>query len=140
MEENTNQTPQGFDPSSVSKNSWIVAAIAAVGAIGVFLPWIKVTFWGISVSAAGTKDTWGIIALVAFIIVIVFTLFGNAFKMDPKQKETILKSATTLPAIACIIFLIANNEGISYFSFGYYLSLAAGVISALIGYKVIKLG
>ena len=59
--------------------------------------------------------------------------------MDPKQKENILKSATTLPAVACIIFLIANNEGISYFSFGYYLSLVAGVISALIGYKVIKL-
>ena len=79
MEENTNQN-QGFDVNQVSKNSWIIAAIAAVGAIGVFLPWIKVTFWGISVSAAGTKDTWGIIALVAFILIIAFTLFGNAMK------------------------------------------------------------
>ncbi|MFH0893628.1 MAG: hypothetical protein V2A54_04240 [Bacteroidota bacterium] len=48
MEENTNPTQpestQGFDVNNVSKNSWIVAAIAAVGAIGTFLPWVKVTF------------------------------------------------------------------------------------------------
>ncbi|MFH0893629.1 MAG: hypothetical protein V2A54_04245 [Bacteroidota bacterium] len=59
--------------------------------------------------------------------------------MDPKQKENILKSGTTLPAIACIIFLIINIKGISYFSFGYYISLLAAIASALIGYKIIKL-
>lgn len=146
MEQNTNPTPQqpqgndGFDMNKVSKNTWIHAGIAAVGAIGVFLPWAKVSFMGFSASANGLDAWQGIFSLITLIAIAVFVVAGNSIKMPEANKQQILTYGAYAPA-ALSLYAMIDVLGASMVTIGIGLiiTLAASVALILIGHKVIKL-
>lgn len=145
MEQNTTPTPQpqnneGFDMNKVSKNSWIHAAIAAVGAIGVFLPWVKVSFWGISSSAAGINAWQGIFSLIVLLLVAVLVVAGPAIKMPEANRKQIMTFGAYVPA-AFSVWVMLDIMGTPMVSpaIGLFITLASSVALILIGHNVIKL-
>ena len=143
---NTNQ-PQGsnnagFDIKSLPKSSIVIAIISAIGAIGVFLPWVSVSmgFFG-SITVSGISTTWGWLTFLAFAGAIATSLFSKQMKLN----EAISKNlplytgggALLFSAISFIRILTSGYAGAA--GFGLYISLLAGIALVLIGFNIIKI-
>lgn len=146
MEQNTTPTPQqptqqpqGFDFNSVPKNSLIAGVIAIVGAIGVFLPWARVSVWGFSSSASGFNAWQGLIAMLALLAIGALHIFGDSIKMDSKTKNQLLSFAPILPALLSFWFLVRIlttamvNPGI-----GVFITLFASIAVIVLGMQAAK--
>lgn len=127
-----------YAPQAVAKNgsstSMIAGIAALVGAVGVFLPWVRVSFWGMTSSASGI-DVWqGIIALILLLAAGVLSLIGNGISMDPKTRSTLTTFLPVLPAVLTLWVLIRVltqsmvNPGI-----GLFLTLIGAVACFIIG-------
>ncbi|MDX9931486.1 MAG: zinc ribbon domain-containing protein [Bacteroidales bacterium] len=146
MEQNTNTTPQQpqgnepFDMNKVPKTSWIYAGIAALGAIGVLLPWVRVSFWGMSSSASGIEAWQGIFAFIVLLAIAVIIVAGNAIKLDQKLKDQVLTYGAYVPALFSVWVLIdILGTSMVQVGFGLFITLLCSVALILIGHKVIKL-
>lgn len=146
MEQNTNPTPQQpqgnepFDMNKVPKTTWIYAGIAALGAIGTFLPWLRVSFWGVSSSASG-MDIWqGVIAFIGLLLLAVIAVAGNSIKLEQKLKDQISSFGAYVPAVFTLwAMLRVMNTPMVSIGFGLFITLLCSIALILIGHKVIKL-
>ncbi|PLW91821.1 MAG: hypothetical protein C0592_14030 [Marinilabiliales bacterium] len=149
MEQNTNQqapeqqqpqNDQKFDPNQVSKTSWIHGGIALVGAIGVFLPWAKVSFFGISTSASGLDAWQGILSLIVLVLLAVVVIAGPAIKMPENSKDQLMKYGIYIPlAFSVWVLIDVLTTKMVQVGIGLWITLLASAALALIANKVIKL-
>ncbi|MPM05641.1 hypothetical protein SDC9_51931 [bioreactor metagenome] len=146
MEQNTNPTPQQpqgneqFDMNKVPKTSWIYAGIAALGAIGVLLPWARVSVFGFSSSANGMNAWQGVISFILLLALAVIIVAGNAIKMDEKTRDQIKSFGAYVPAVFSLWVLIeVLGESMVQPGIGLFITLICSVALILIGHKVIKL-
>lgn len=150
MEQNTNQQApeqqqpenkqQGFDPNQVSKTSWIHGGIALVGAIGVFLPWVKVSVFGFSASAAGIKAWQGIMSFIVLLGIAAVVILGKTLKIPENNKEQLMKYGIYVPlAFSAWALIDVLTTSMASPGFGLFITLLASIALALIANKIIKL-
>jgi peptidoglycan/LPS O-acetylase OafA/YrhL len=121
-----------MDFNTMHKQRKFVMIAALVGLISMFLPWIKISFMGISKSENGLHGN-GFLILIAFIAAGVLAFLGD-------QKSPMAKSAWlgTLGAGAvAILFWLINlldvpKGAFKYISIGFWLCIAgaAGVLAS----------
>lgn len=121
-----------MDFNAMHKQRKFVMIAAAVGLISMFLPWIKVSFMGISKSENGLHGN-GFLILFAFIAAGVLAFLGD-------QKTPMAKSAWlgTLGAGAvAVLFWLINlldvpSGAFKYISIGFWICIlaAAGVLAS----------
>ena len=125
--------PQAM-PKSGSSGSMIAGIVALVGAVGVFLPWIRFSFWGISGSSSAF-DVWqGKLILILLIASGIFGLLGNSIKMDSKAKGIIMLILPIFPIIFSLytLFDIIGTEMVSV-GIGLFLTLLTSIGCLVIG-------
>lgn len=108
------------------KQRLAVIIAAGVGVIATFLPWAKVSFFGMSVSVNGTAgDGWISFGLCAAAGVMAFLGDDRNTPIESGKVKVVagLGAAVTLYMLLQFLVLI----GISYSSIGVYLALLAGV-------------
>ena len=131
---------QKFDVNKVGKSSWIHGGIALVGAVSIFLPWVKVSFMGMSSSASGINAWQGVIALLAYLGIAAIAILGNTLKIPAQVKGQIDRYGVFVPAAFTVWTLIdVLTTNIVQPGIGLWLSLLASTALILIAYKVIKL-
>lgn len=146
MEQNTNQTPQQpqgnepFDMNKVPKTSWIHAGIAALGAIGVFLPWARVSVFGFSASDNGLQAWQGVLSLILLLVIAIIIVAGNSIKLEQKTKDQIMSYGSYAPAaFSAWVLIDVLTTSMAQVGIGLLITLACSVVLVLIGHKVIKL-
>ena len=105
-----------------------LAVIVAAGLcmFATFLPWAKVSFFGMSVSVKGTEgDGWISFALFAVAAVLAFLGDDRNQAIDAGKVKGVagLGAAITL----FMLWELIGSIGFSYSSFGVYLALLAGI-------------
>lgn len=140
----TNQeTPKNqekFDINKVPKNTWINVGIAAVGVLGIFLPWVKVTIFGFSASVNGLKAWQGVTSLLILLAIIVIAIAGDFLKIKEETKKQILTYGAYAPAVLCLLSIIGIlSEQYASMGIGLILTFLASVALILIGHNVIRL-
>lgn len=140
----TNQeTPKNqekFDVNKVSKSTWIYAGIAASGVLGIFLPWIRVSFFGLSASVNGLKSWQGVTSLLILLAIIVIAIAGDFLKIKEETKKKILTYGAYAPAVLSLLAIISVlSEQYASMGIGLILTFLASVALILIGHKVIRL-
>ncbi|MBN2729336.1 MAG: hypothetical protein JXR53_08935 [Bacteroidales bacterium] len=149
MEQNTNQqapeqqqpkTEQKFDPNQVSKTSWIHGGIALAGAIGVFLPWVKVSFFGISNTASGINAWQGIFTLIVLLGIAAVVILGGTLKLPENNKEQLMKYGAYIPlAFSAWVLVDILTSKLVQPGIGLWITLLSSIALVLIANKIIKL-
>lgn len=115
---------------TMSKQRKFILIAAAVGVISMFLPWISISFMGITKNAANGMHGWGILAFFAFLVAGGIALYGN-------QKINLDRSTWFAALICGVVCLLVS--GIFYFrisdsfmggsvtGFGLYISIIASI-------------
>jgi hypothetical protein len=118
--------------------------VAGVAFVSLLLPWISVSFLGMSESRNGFRDV-GILSVVGVAGVVILTLMGNkseAYTEDFK-KFTMLSFAAI--ALGAIIFLMRKNSAGGFgivevkTGIGLWLCLLAGLGGVALLYGLIKI-
>lgn len=131
---------QKFDVNKVEKSSWIHGGIALVGAVSIFLPWVKVSFMGFSSSVSGIKAWQGVIALLAYLGIAAIAILGNTIKIPAQIKGQIDRFGVYVPAAFTVWTLIdVLTTSLVQPGIGLWISLLASAALILISFKVIKL-
>jgi len=121
-------------PKSGSSGSMIAGIVALVGAVGVFLPWVRVSFWGMTSSASGIEAWQGVVALILLLAVGVLSLIGNGISMDPKTRSSLTTFLPILPAALTLWVLIrVLGESMLNPGIGLFLTLLGSVGCLIIG-------
>lgn len=128
MEQQNNQT-------NASKASWIIAGIAALGLISLFLPWFKVSIFGFSSSVSGLGSSllnW--VSLIGFLCVGIFAITNKA--------QSAAKWISVAVTALILIAFLANKDALDFggsLGIGFYISIITAVALDLIHFNVIKL-
>lgn len=150
MEENTNQqapeqqkpenNQQAFDVNKVSKTSWIHGGIALVGAVGVFLPWVRISFFGMSSSASGIQAWQGILALVVLLAIAAIVILGQTIKIPEKNVKQIMSYGAYIPlGFSAWVLVDVLTTKMEQPGIGLFITLLASIALALIANNIIKL-
>ncbi len=149
MEQNTNQpapeqqNSQGFDFSKIPTTGKVLAVIGLVGIIASFLPLYKINagYFG-SVSFSMINAWQGVICLLAFAGLIVFSLFGANMKMDQKLLAGMPKYMSYTAAASALIIILqltSNSIPLQFLGIGFYLTIVSAAAAILVSHGVIKM-
>ncbi len=121
-------------PKSGSSGSMIAGIVALVGAVGVFLPWAKVSFWGISSSASGIEAWQGVIALISLIAFGLLNFMGDKINMEIKTRKLLNIILSVIPSILSlwVLFRVIDQPMVSL-GIGLIITSSASVISFFMG-------
>jgi hypothetical protein len=108
------------------KQRLAVIIAAALGVVSAFMPWAKVAFFGMSVSAKGTDGGDGFLTIALFAVAGIFAFLGTdrtkAIDASKVKVVAIMGAIITGFMLLELLFFI----GFSYSGIGVYLSLIAG--------------
>jgi hypothetical protein len=128
-----------FRTINTQRKSILIAAV--VGIIAMFLPWVKITFFGISSSMNGMHRKEGIFVFFCFIGAAILALLGDRAKNLDKKFWLL---AQACGALASLImgwnFIESREAGMSYLSVGFYLAGLASIAILLFAYIFRKPG
>ena len=112
----------------------IAGIVALVGAVGVFLPWAKVSFWGISSSASGIEAWQGVIALISLIAFGLLNFMGDKINMEIKTRKLLNIILSVIPSILSlwVLFRVIDQPMVSL-GIGLIITSSASVISFFMG-------
>lgn len=138
QQQNKNSPQSIYAPHAVaqsgSSTSMIAGIAALVGAVGVFLPWVRVSFWGSSFSSSGIEAWQGVIALILLLAAGVLSLIGNGISMDSKTRSTLTTFLPVLPAVLTLWVLIrVLSQSMVNPGIGLFLTLIGAVACFIIG-------
>ena len=112
---------------TLNKQRKFILIAAAVGFIAMFLPWVRISFFGISNSVNGMHGS-GILVFLCFIGAGVVAFLGDQTK---NLDKTFWFIALVCGALASLImvwnFIDAMGGGMSYLSIGFYLAVLASL-------------
>jgi uncharacterized protein YacL len=119
---------------TMSKQRKYVLIAAAIGVVSLFLPWVKVSFFGATGSVNAMNGSSGYFVLALFVVSGIMAYRGNQNNnIDKKSWIVILICSIVATLWLLLIWLGASNSnnGTSL-AYGYYLSLlsAIGVVVA----------
>lgn len=154
QEQNTQK--QGFDFNSMDNVTKITMGLSLVGVIGCFLPYltVSISMFGQSVSESANimkAGFLGIIVLVAFITSLLTPVFGEQLKSAGGAIGHLAPRYSVIAALAALVLQtvmefssqevkLAKEMGADVsLGIGFYLMIAAGLVIALIQFKVIKI-
>jgi len=112
---------------TMNKQRKFILIAAAIGIIAMFLPWVKITFFGLSNSVNGMHGS-GILVFLCFIGAGVIAFLGDQTK---SLEKTFWFIALACGALASLImvwnFIDAMDGAMSYLSIGFYLAVLASL-------------
>lgn len=111
---------------TMNKQRKFILIAAAAGIIGMFLPWIRVSFFGMSSSVNGFHGA-GILTFLCFIGAGAVAFLGDQTKNLDKTSWFIALACGALATLLVLWFLIDSSEGMSFLSIGFYLDLLASI-------------
>ncbi len=112
----------------MSKQRKFILIAAGIGVIAMFLPWIRISLFGITAgSANGLNSGWGWLIFISFVAAGVVTLMGDQTKTLDKTMWMIALIAGALSALLMVIFFLRALDAISFISIGFYLALIASL-------------
>lgn len=115
---------------TMNKQRKFVLIAAAIGVIAMFLPWFRISFFGMSSSINGMHGN-GIIVFICFIIAGVLAYLGDQGKNLERTFWFITLASGALATIIMVWNLIdvsGNSFGMgSVMSFGFYLAILAAI-------------
>jgi len=124
----------------MNKQRIIVLVAAGIGLLSCFMAWVTVNVIFFNKSASGIESWEGKLALIGFILAIIFALLGdrnNAIEKDKKKFVMIGGIVAFLMSIIAIIDVKAGDAGsIASLGFGLYLSLLAGLTLTAIPFVI----
>jgi glucan phosphoethanolaminetransferase (alkaline phosphatase superfamily) len=120
---------------TMSKQRKIILVASAVGFIAMFLPWINISFFGISSSLNGMHDK-GILVFICFVVSGVLTYTGDHTKNLGKTNWFIVLMAGALATLIMLWYIIDASESFagSLFSIGFYLTSLAAIVVLIAAY------
>lgn len=121
-----------FQTMNQQRKSILIAAV--VGIISMFLPWVRISFFGISTSANGMHGS-GILVFLCFIGAGVVAFLGEQTKNLDKTFWFIALACGALASLIMVWNLIdVMGGGMSFLSIGFYLAVLAAVAVLLAAY------
>lgn len=119
---------------TMNKQRKFILIAASVGFIAMFLPWIKISFFGMSSSVNGMHGS-GILVFLCFIGAGVVAFLGDQTKNLDKTFWFIALACGALASLIMIWNLIdVMGSGMSFLSIGFYLAVLAAVAVLLAAY------
>lgn len=120
---------------TMSKQRKIILGASAVGCIALFLPWINLSFFGISSSLNGMHDK-GILVFICFVVSGVLTYSGNRTRNLGKTNWLIVLMAGALATLIMLWYIIDASESFtgSLFNIGFYLTFLAAIVVQIAAY------
>ncbi len=119
---------------TMNKQRKFMLIVAAIGAISMFLPWITISFLGMSNSVNGMRDT-GILIFLCFLAAGVIALMGDQTQALDKTMWIIALAASGLAALLMIIFFLRSMDALSFLGTGFYLALLASLALLFVVYN-----
>jgi len=117
------------------QRKWMLIA-AAVGVISMFLPWVKISLFGIGGSQNGMHGN-GVMVFICFLVAGIIALMGNQSKALDRTMWMGALAAAGLAAILMIVnfFRITGNAYMSEFiGIGFYLAVIASISLLVVTY------
>ena len=119
---------------TMNKQRKFILIAAAVGFIAMFLPWVRISFFGMSSSVNGMHGS-GILVFLCFIGAGVVAFLGDQTKNLDKTFWFIALACGALASLIMVWNLIdVMGGGMSYLSIGFYLAVLAAVGVLLAAY------
>lgn len=119
---------------TMNKQRKFILIAAVVGIISMFLPWVRISFFGISTSANGMHGS-GILVFLCFIGAGVVAFLGDQTKNLDKTFWFIALACGVLASLIMVWNLIdVMGGGMSFLSIGFYLAVLAAVAVLLAAY------
>ncbi len=122
---------------TMSKQRKYVMIAAAVGVIGMFLPWYRIAFFGsIYGGSMNGMHGSGIFVFLCLAACVVIAFLGDQTKTLDKTFWMIVLIASGLASLWMIIqFLESIGYGFSYLSYGFYIAFLATLATLYCAYK-----
>ena len=111
---------------TMNKQRKFILIAAAVGVIAMFLPWVRVEFFGISQSANGMHGI-GFLVFLCFVGAGVVAFMGDQTKSLEKTFWFIALGCGAIASLIMVINFLRALDAISYLSIGYYLAIIASL-------------
>jgi uncharacterized protein YacL len=112
---------------TMSKQRKFILIAAAVGVISMFLPWIQISFMGITAGSVNGMHGGGILVFLCFVACGVIAMMGDQTKTLDKTMWMISLVAAGVAALIMLINFLRALDAISYFSIGFYLAIIASL-------------
>lgn len=126
---------------TMNKQRKFILLAATAGILGMFLPWIRISFFGITSGSINGMHDWGILTFLCFIAAGGVALSGDQTRSLNKTPWMITMISGGIAALFMVIFFIrAMDVSISFLSFGFYLSLIAALVLLYASYAYRALG
>lgn len=109
------------------KQRLLVVAASTIGAISIFLPWISLTIFGLTISASGYEvwDGWVVFGLCGAAIAMALTQGDKTTEMDQDVKKKVIGFGAGIAGF--MLFELVVRIGFSAAGFGAFLALLAGI-------------
>ncbi|PID88171.1 MAG: hypothetical protein CSB06_01650 [Bacteroidia bacterium] len=115
-----------------NKQRLIFLIVAGIGVLAAFLPWMKVSVFGISQTASGMSNAIALLSFLAYIGVGVLAFLGDRKEVLEKKKKRIVLILGAVGALWSLFRMVqVMSEEMASVGIGCWLSLLAGL--ALIG-------
>jgi len=113
---------------TMNKQRKFILIAAAAGVIAMFLPWIRISFFGMSSSVNGMHDL-GILVFFCFAGAGVVAFLGDQTKNLDKTSWFIALVCGALATLVMVYYLIdgMGGAGMSFLSIGFYLAALAAI-------------
>ena len=119
---------------TMNKQRKFILIAAAVGIIAMFLPWLKISFFGMNTSVNGMHGS-GILVFLCFLGAGVVAFLGDQTKNLDKTFWFITLACGALASLIMVWNLIdVLGSGLSFLSIGFYLAVLAAVAVLLVTY------
>jgi uncharacterized membrane protein len=112
---------------TMSKQRKFILIAAAVGIIAMFLPWIQISFMGITAGSINGMHGGGILVFLCFAACGAITLVGDQTRPLDKTMWMVSLIASGLAALIMVINFLRALDAISFFSVGFYLAIVASL-------------
>lgn len=111
---------------TMNKQRKFILIAAAIGAIAMFLPWVSISAFGFSTSVNGMHGS-GILVFLCFVGAGVVAFLGDQTKSLDKTFWFIALACGAIATLITVINFLRALDAISYYSFGFYLAVAASI-------------
>jgi hypothetical protein len=117
-----------MDFQTMNKQRKYILIAAAVGVVSMFLPWLKISIFGIEGSMNGMHDK-GIIVFICFVVAGGLAFMGDQTTNLTRTSWFIALVCGALATLMMLWFLldISGNIDSSFIGFGFYLSALSAI-------------